>query len=168
MVVRGEGGRSACKLTSRICRPLDVPSQPQKDTGQSFCPLRLIDEITVVRCSTAWGPPSHSGRGTNPPRGTGNQRATTHTPTQTLTPHALTHSPLHSSVSYTSKERKGGVWWRGDDCTAEALMRSQSHVGPDQRFLPQPVTYLSSLILLTTTQSASSPRSGLFCTVRAF
>lgn len=26
----------------------------ERDLGQSFGPLLLIDEITVVRCSTAW------------------------------------------------------------------------------------------------------------------
>lgn len=39
--------------------------------------------------------------------------------------------------------------------TAEILMRSQSRVCPDHRFLPQPVTYLSTLIEFTGIQSAS-------------
>lgn len=39
--------------------------------------------------------------------------------------------------------------------TAEILMRSQSRVCPDRRFLPQPVTYLSTLIEFTGIQSAS-------------
>lgn len=42
---------------------------------------------------------------------------------------------------------------------AENLMRSQSRVCPDHHFLPQPVTYLSSLIEFTRTQSASFSRS---------
>lgn len=39
--------------------------------------------------------------------------------------------------------------------TAEILMRSLSRVCPDHRFLPQPVTYLSTLIEFTGIQSAS-------------
>lgn len=38
---------------------------------------------------------------------------------------------------------------------AENLMSSQSRVCPDHHFLPQPLTYLSSLIEFTRTQSAS-------------
>lgn len=48
--------------------------------------------------------------------------------------------------------------------SAENLMRGQSRVCPDHHFLPQPVTYLSSLIEFTRTQSASFPSlSFVFC-----
>lgn len=66
------------------------------DIGQSFCPLLLTDEITLVRCPTAPGPQSHSGRGTNPWEQWEQQQPSRLPLSKHIhpDPHALTHHSL--------------------------------------------------------------------------